>query len=124
VAHAVLIEFAANRWPHRSDAANIQRKLAAKETMMRIVWPYAVALALCLGGATTTLAETEAEFDGYCTMGLALGKEIKTDCSINAVIDGKTYCFGNEDAKTVFLKKPEQFLDQAAVFYMSKKQAQ
>jgi YHS domain-containing protein len=57
-------------------------------------------------------------------MGLALGKEIKTDCSINAMLDGKTYCFGNEEAKIVFLKKPEQFLDQAAVFYMSKKQAQ
>ena len=51
-------------------------------------------------------------------------KEIKTDCSINAMLDGKTYCFGNEEAKIVFLKKPEEFLDQAAVFYMSKKQAQ
>ncbi len=91
---------------------------------MRIVWPYALAVALWFGGAAATLAETDGEFDGYCTMGLALGKEIKTDCSINAMIDGKTYCFGNEDAKTVFLKKPEQFLDQAAVFYMSKKQAE
>lgn len=91
---------------------------------MRIVWPYALAVALWFGGVAATLAETTGEFDGYCTMGLALGKEIKTDCSINAMIDGKTYCFGNEDAKTVFLKKPEQFLDQAAVFYMSKKQAE
>ena len=84
----------------------------------------AVAIAIVFGSAMGALAEAEGEFDGYCTMGLALGKEIKTDCSINAMIDGKTYCFGNEEAKTVFLKKPEQFLDQAAVFYMSKKQAQ
>jgi YHS domain-containing protein len=91
---------------------------------MRIGWPYAFAVALWIAGTTAAFAESEPEFDGLCTMGLALGKEIKTDCSINAVIDGRTYCFGNEEAKIVFLKKPEQFLDQAAVFYMSKKQAQ
>ena len=34
-------------------------------------------------------------------MGLALGKEIRTDCSINATVQGKMYCFGNEDAKTI-----------------------
>jgi YHS domain-containing protein len=91
---------------------------------MRIGWSYAFAVVLGIAGTTAALAESEPEFDGLCTMGLALGKEIKTDCSINAVIDGRTYCFGNEEAKIVFLKKPEQFLDQAAVFYMSKKQAQ
>ena len=40
------------------------------------------------------------------TMGRAVGKEVKTDCSINAKIDGKTYCFGNEAAKTEFMKDP------------------
>ncbi|MCJ7599658.1 MAG: hypothetical protein MUO41_13760 [Methyloceanibacter sp.] len=80
-------------------------------------------LMLLAAAGSSLAAETESEFDGLCTMGLALGQEIKTDCSINAVIDGRTYCFGNEQAKIVFLKKPEQFLDQAAVFYMSKKQA-
>jgi YHS domain-containing protein len=92
--------------------------------MMRLGLLSAVAIAMVFGSAATGLAEPEEEFDGLCTMGLALGKEIKTDCSINAVIDGKTYCFGNEEAKIVFLKKPEEFLDKAAVFYMSKKQAQ
>jgi YHS domain-containing protein len=92
--------------------------------MMRVGLLSAVAIAIVFGSAATALAEPEGEFDGLCTMGLALGKEIKTDCSINAMLDGKTYCFGNEEAKIVFLKKPEQFLDQAAVFYMSKKQAQ
>ena len=91
---------------------------------MRLGLLSAVAIAMVFGSAATALAEPEGEFDGLCTMGLALGKEIKTDCSINAVIDGKTYCFGNEEAKIVFLKKPEEFLDKAAVFYMSKKQAQ
>ncbi len=91
---------------------------------MKLGWPYALAVALMFAGVPAALAETEGEFDGLCTMGLAEGKEIKTDCSINAVIDGKTYCFGNETAKIVFLKKPEEFLDKAAVFYMSKTQAE
>jgi hypothetical protein len=39
-----------------------------------------------------------------CTIGLALGKDVQTDYSVNATIDGKTYCFGNEAAKTEFMK--------------------
>jgi YHS domain-containing protein len=76
---------------------------------------------ILLGGATVALA-VEAEYDGECVMGLALGKDIKTDCSINTVIEGKTYCFGNEQAKSIFLKKPEEFLTKAQVYYSSKKQ--
>jgi YHS domain-containing protein len=53
-------------------------------------------------------------------MGLALGKEIKTDCSVNTVYAGKTYCFGNETAKQLFLKKPDEFLLKAQIFYSSK----
>lgn len=70
-------------------------------------------------GAAQALA-VEAEFGGECVMGLALGKDIKTDCSVNTVYNGKTYCFGNETAKQLFLKKPEEFLTQAQVYYSSK----
>jgi YHS domain-containing protein len=42
-----------------------------------------------------------------CTEGLALHKDVKTDCSVNTVIDGKTYCFGSEAAKTEFMKDPQ-----------------
>jgi hypothetical protein len=28
----------------------------------------------------------------------ALGKDIHTDCSINAQLEGKTYCFGSKEA--------------------------
>jgi YHS domain-containing protein len=63
---------------------------------------------------------TEGEFGGECVMGLALGKDIKTDCSVSTVYSGKTYCFGNETAKSLFLKKPEEFLLQAQIFYSSK----
>jgi YHS domain-containing protein len=55
-------------------------------------------------------------------MGLALGKDIKTDCSVNTTFNGKTYCFGNETAKAVFLKRPEEFLTKAQVYYSSKSQ--
>jgi YHS domain-containing protein len=74
---------------------------------------------MLLGLATAALAAT-GEYDDLCTMGLALGKEIKTDCSVNAVIDGKTYCFGNEDAKTIFMKDPKGNLAKAQDFYSSK----
>ncbi len=50
----------------------------------------------------------EAEFGGSCAMGLAEGKRIKTDCTVNwTAPDGKTYCFGNEDSKAVFIKDPD-----------------
>lgn len=77
-----------------------------------------------LGAGFPALAEqsSQAEFGGECVMGLALGKEIKTDCSVSTVYGGKTYCFGNETARTLFLKKPEEFLLQAHVFYSSKQQ--
>jgi YHS domain-containing protein len=77
---------------------------------------------LLLVGATSATAATTGEFDNECVIGLALGKDIGTDCSVNTVFDGKTYCFGNEQAKTIFLKKPEEFLTKARVYYSSKGQ--
>lgn len=71
----------------------------------------AVAGAFLLGMATAALAVT-GEYDNMCTMGLAMGKDIKTDCSINGQIGGKTYCFGSEEAKTEFMKAPEANLDK------------
>jgi YHS domain-containing protein len=67
-------------------------------------------------------AATEGEFDNDCVMGLAFGKEIKTDCSVNTVYAGSTYCFGNMTAKQLFLKKPDEFLLKAQIYYSSKQQ--
>jgi YHS domain-containing protein len=72
--------------------------------------------------SVSAVAATEGEFDGECVMGLALGKDIQTDCSVNTVYGGKTYCFGNETARQLFLKKPDEFLLQAQIFYSSKPQ--
>ena len=82
----------------------------------------AIAAMVTLGLSLPALAATEGEFDNDCVMGLALGKEIKTDCSVNTVYAGSTYCFGNETAKQLFLKKPEEFLLKAHIFYSSKQQ--
>jgi len=70
--------------------------------------------------ATAAMAATTGEYDNMCAEGLALGKDVKTDCSINETIDGKTYCFGNDDAKTLFMKDPKGNLAKAQTYYSSK----
>ena len=55
-------------------------------------------------------------------MGLALRREVKTDCSINANVEGRTYCFGNEEAKSMLLKNPKSNLAKADAYH-SKRQA-
>jgi len=74
--------------------------------------------AMLLGLATAAFAAT-GEYDNMCTMGLALGKDVKTDCSINASLQGKMYCFGNEEAKTMFMKDPKGNMAKAQEYYSS-----
>ena len=88
--------------------------------MTRTILKSVVAGAMLLGLATAAWAAT-GEYDNMCTMGLALGKDIKTDCSINETLDGKTYCFGNEEAKTIFMKDPKGNLAKAQAYHSSKK---
>jgi YHS domain-containing protein len=64
--------------------------------------------------ATAALA---AEFDDMCTMGLALGKDVHTDCSIKAEIGGKSYCFGNQDAMDKFMTDTKGNLAKAEAYY-------
>jgi YHS domain-containing protein len=78
------------------------------------------AAAVLLSGATLAASAATGEFGNECVMGLALGKDIATDCSVNTVLNGRTYCFGNEQAKSIFLKKPEEFLTKAQIYYSSK----
>ena len=79
----------------------------------------AVASALLLGLATAAMAAT-GEFNNMCTEGLSLGKDIATDCSINAQLQGKTYCFGSKDAMAEFMKDPTGNLAKAQTYYSSK----
>jgi YHS domain-containing protein len=87
---------------------------------MRVSLLAAVAGAALVAASGISAKATGGEFGGECVMGLALGKDIKTDCSVNTVYNGKTYCFGNETARELFLKKPGEFLLKAQVYYSSK----
>jgi YHS domain-containing protein len=78
----------------------------------------AFAGALLLGLSAAAMAAT-GEFDNMCTEGLALHKDVKTDCSINTIIKGKTYCFGSEQAKADFMKNPDANLAKAQEYYSS-----
>ena len=80
----------------------------------------AVAGAALLGLSTAAFAAS-GEYNNMCAMGLAMGKDIATDCSINGQIGGKTYCFGSEEAKTDFMKDPDGNLAKAQAYYSSKK---
>jgi YHS domain-containing protein len=60
------------------------------------------------------------EFGNMCAMSLAAGKDTQTDCSINAQLEGKTYCFGDQAAMTEFMKAPKENLAKAQSYYSSK----
>jgi YHS domain-containing protein len=79
----------------------------------------AVAGAFLLGLATAAGAVT-GEFGNMCAASLAAGKDTQTDCSINAQIEGKTYCFGSKEAMTEFMKAPKENLAKAKAYYSSK----
>jgi YHS domain-containing protein len=74
--------------------------------------------AFALGLATAAFAAT-GQFDNMCSWGLANQKDVQTDCSVNATIKGKTYCFSNDQAKADFMKNPDANLAKAEAFYKS-----
>ncbi|MDJ0512422.1 MAG: hypothetical protein QNJ62_03125 [Methyloceanibacter sp.] len=81
---------------------------------MKYLTPALVAGALLF--AAPAIAAT-GEYDNMCAMGLAIEKKVETDCSVNAEINGNTYCFGNEEAKAMFMKDTEGNLKKAQSFY-------
>jgi YHS domain-containing protein len=87
--------------------------------MVRAYITSVIAGAFLLGLATAALAVT-GEYGNMCSMGLALGKDIQTDCSINAQIEGKTYCFGSKEAMAEFMKNPNENLAKAQTYYSKK----
>lgn len=80
----------------------------------------ATAAAFSLALTAAAFAAT-GEFDNMCTQGLATGEAVKTDCSVNTQIEGKTYCFGNEEAKAAFMKDPAGNLAKAQATYSKQK---
>ena len=58
------------------------------------------------------------EFEGNCTMHMALGKKQPTDCSIIWLAkDDKIYCFADQAAKQKFLESPKENLQRAQAFW-------
>ena len=49
-------------------------------------------------------------------MGLALGKEVEADRSIEAQLDGMAYFFADKDAKATFMKDPQGNLAKARAY--------
>ena len=88
-----------------------------------MVGPYiksAVAGAFLLGMTATAALAVTGEYGNMCTMGLASGKDIQTDCSVNAQVQGKTYCFGSQSALTQFMADPSGNLAKAQTYYSKK----
>ena len=42
-----------------------------------------------------------------------MGKEVKTDCAVNEMIGGKTYCFSSADAKGKFMTEAPAMVAKA-----------
>ena len=87
--------------------------------MVKAYLKSAVAGAFLLSMTTAALAVT-GEFNNMCTMGLATGKDIQTDCSISSQVQGKTYCFGSKEAMAEFMKNPKENLAKAQAYYSKK----
>jgi uncharacterized protein YjbI with pentapeptide repeats len=57
------------------------------------------------------------EFGNNCTNGLSKNTFHATNCAINEVYKGKTYCFSNEGARDSFLFDQDNMIAKAAIFY-------
>jgi YHS domain-containing protein len=93
----------------------------------RLVALAAGAVVIAVTLATTSplsAADVKGEFDDQCTMGLASGQVVKTDCSVNWTDeDGHIYCFSSESSKEAFLKDPAGNIQKAKEFLASKQAA-
>lgn len=57
------------------------------------------------------------EFGDQCTNSLSKGNFVQTNCEINVVYSGKTYCFGSEASKSSFMKEPDSTIMKAAEMF-------
>ena len=87
--------------------------------MVKAYLKSAVAGAFLIGMTTAALA-VNGEFGNMCAASLAAGKDTPTDCSINSQIQGKTYCFGSQEAMAEFMKNPTENLAKAQAYYSKK----
>ena len=70
-------------------------------------------LGACLITLTTASFAGKSEFGDMCVTGLAMGKEVPTDCSINMMIGEKMYCFSGAKPKQMFMDDQAKMLMKA-----------
>ncbi len=61
------------------------------------------------------------EFGNHCTNGLSKQKLVKTNCDINELYKGKTYCFSSEGSRDNFLWDKDGMIAEASQFYAANK---
>ena len=74
----------------------------------------------CLSAMATAALAVTGEYGNMCSMGLAMGKDVPTDCTVNAQLQGKTYCFSSTSALTQFMADPSGNLAKAQAYYSKK----
>jgi len=74
----------------------------------------------CLFAVATAALAVTGEYGNMCTMGLVMGKDVPTDCTVNAQLQGKTYCFSSTSALTQFMADPSGYLAKAQAYYSKK----
>jgi uncharacterized protein YjbI with pentapeptide repeats len=79
-------------------------------------------LALLFGSIAIAAPQVHGEFGDNCTNGLSKETFHPTNCSINEVYKGKTYCFSNEGARDSFLFDPQAMINKASIFYAANKE--
>ncbi|MES2580649.1 MAG: pentapeptide repeat-containing protein [Pseudomonadota bacterium] len=57
------------------------------------------------------------EFSNNCTSGLSKGVLQQTDCAINELYKGKTYCFSDTGARNSFLRDQDNMIAKATTTY-------
>lgn len=83
-----------------------------KKLLLTALAPIAFAL------TSPAIAMDYPEFGGRCAMGVVMGEEVKTDCSVDwSGPNGNQICFGNQQAKDDFMKKPDENLHKAFANY-------
>lgn len=73
--------------------------------------------AVVIASISFTVFAAEGEFGNLCATSLSMSSHYQTDCSVNATINGKVYCFGNEESRAKFMEDPEGNLEKAKKFY-------
>lgn len=70
-------------------------------------------LGACLITLATASFAGKSEFGDMCVTGLAMGKEVPTDCSINMMVGDKMYCFSGAKPKQMFMDDQAKMLMKA-----------